>query len=98
MQSTIDQQPISSDGSLPKSKPDHETILFGQDPAHRIVAIEPSEKSLNIWQRDESGSILKSSEPFKPWLLLAAPNSLLKFEPSELEGEGFRNLYEFESW
>jgi DNA polymerase I len=87
-------------------------ILFGQDPTERIVAIEPGETHVTLWRRLQDGSIQLQREPFRPWILLSNPytpppsapeipvaaGSLREIEPIELEGEGYRYLYEFPSW
>lgn len=76
----------------------HAAILFGQDPTERIVAVEPLENRLCLWLRRPDDTVETAHEPFRPWLLLTAPHPGLGGEPRELEGEGFRYLYEFPTW
>lgn len=75
----------------------YDPVLFGADPTPRIVAIEPGEAAMAIWRRLEDGRVERSQEPYRPWLLTRAPNPLLGGDVQELEGEGFRYLYEFAS-
>src|SRR5438045_8616582 len=98
MQSTIDHPSIFSGESRHEIRTDYDPVLFGADPTERIVAVEPSDGSVFIWQRGADDLITKSSVQFHPWLLLASPNSTLAAEPTELEGSGFRYLYELETW
>src|SRR5262249_51546752 len=91
----FDNSPMVSerDGEVPA-----ESVLFGFDDTERIVAIEPGEREVVIWQRIDDGSLLSFREPFVPWLLTATPESSIASEPRELKGEGFRYLYEFPGW
>src|SRR5438445_12989745 len=73
-------------------------ILFGQDPLDRIVAVEPGERELTLWRRMADGTVERRAEPFTPWILLTEARPLYGIEPRELEGEGFRFLYEFPTW
>src|SRR5579872_6282454 len=75
-----------------------ESILFGADPAERIVAAEPAENKLCVWRRLADGTVARTWEPFAPWILTTAPQPILASEPCELEGEGYRFLYEFHTW
>lgn len=84
----------------PKTTPneEHNPILFGHDPTERIVAVEAGERELILWQRLWDEKVVQITEPFTPWLLLTEPHPHLDIEPIELEGEGFRFLYEFSRW
>ncbi|MGC8667379.1 MAG: DNA polymerase domain-containing protein [Chthonomonadales bacterium] len=83
------EQPPGSDG--------YDPVLFGADPTPRIVAVEPGDAAMVVWRRLEDGRVEQTEEPFRPWLITRAHNPLLGVEPQELEGEGFRYLYEFAS-
>ncbi len=74
------------------------SILFGFDPADRIVAIETGERETTLWSRNELGVVETVREPFVPWLLTTVPEPSIAVEPRELEGDGFRYLYEFPGW
>src|SRR5579872_6885584 len=77
----------------------HESILFGDDPTERIVAVEPAENRLCVWRRLADGTVVRTNdESFAPWILTTAPQPTVGTEPRELEGEGFRFLYELPTW
>jgi DNA polymerase I len=73
-------------------------ILFGKDTTDRIVAVEPVENRLAVWRRLPDDSVERRFQPFAPWILLTAPDPRLGDNFQELEGEGFRYLYEFPGW
>ncbi len=74
------------------------SILFGVDTTERIVAVEPGDRTLRIWRRLADDSVELTEESFHPWALLTSPHPMLPGAPTELEGDGFRFLYEFPSW
>jgi len=81
----------------PSGADDYDAVLFGADPTQRIVAVEPGDTSVSIWRRLEDDRVEHWEEPFRPWLITRAPNPLIGADPEELEGQGFRYLYEFTS-
>src|SRR5262245_28065955 len=84
---------------LPQTPPiSSAEVLFGHDTTERIVAVEPGERAVTYWRRLEDARVVQESEPFRPWILLTEPTDLINHPPSELDGDGFRFLYEFVSW
>src|SRR5687768_4231502 len=75
-----------------------ESTLFGHDSTERIVAVEPSERSLVVWRRHDGDRVERVEEPFVPWLLTTSPDSRLGGGFRALEGGEFRFLYEFPTW
>lgn len=73
--------------------------LFGQNPETHIVAVEPDfADGVWIYKRTPNG-VQRSLEPFQPWILLTAPPpfELASAQISELNGEGYTHLVEFEN-
>lgn len=75
-----------------------EAILFGHDPTDRIVAAELVEEGLLTWRRMPDDTVVREKQRVPLWLLTLMPQPSLNVEPVELEGEGFRYLYDFGSW
>ena len=75
-----------------------ESTLFGHDPTARIVAVEPSERSLIVWRREEGDRLERVEEVISPWLLTTRPDSRLGGGFRALEDGEFRFLYEFPTW
>jgi len=95
----LEEEALSADAPTPSAAIDrHTAILFGQDPTERIVAVEPLDNRLCVWRRLPGDRVEHAFEPFAPWILLTAPHPAFGGEPRELEGEGFRYLYEFPGW
>jgi DNA polymerase, archaea type len=83
--------------STPNS--DFSAGLFGQNPETHIVAVEPDfNEGVWIYKRTSNG-VQRSLEPFQPWVLLTAPPpfDLSAAQITELNGEGYTHLVEFEN-
>lgn len=72
-------------------------VLYGHDSTERIVAVEPADSKLIVFRRLEDGSIDRTAEDFRPWILTTSPHPALGSPGRELDGVGFRYLYEFGS-
>jgi DNA polymerase elongation subunit (family B) len=72
-------------------------ILYGHDPTERIVAVEPSDSKLVVFRRTADDAIERTTEDLRPWILFTSPRPELGDPAQELEGAGFRHLYEFPS-
>jgi DNA polymerase I len=77
-------------------------ILFGRDPAPRLLAFVPRDRAM-ICHARRDGGVVTEALPFSPFMLLADPGLLRDHpEPAEverLEGDGeFHWLATFASW
>jgi DNA polymerase I len=76
------------------------TILFGADPAPRVVAIELGETgTVNVHRREKDGSITTDVEPFHPFLWADSDVVDLGIEAEKLKGDlKFGWLITVDSW
>ena len=84
--------------------PDLDTLLHGQDPLPRIVALEPSgADGVILFRRAEDGSLTQERDTFSPWLL-CAPDAIEALPAGDhtvrvLDGTGeLSRLVEFRRW
>jgi DNA polymerase, archaea type len=90
--------PLTEAPLAESARTEYSPVLYGQDPTERIVAVEPRDRDLLVWRRLGDGTIETSVEPFTPWVLLTAPRTDLPAPVTELDGDGYRFLYEFPSF
>ncbi|MEN6356025.1 MAG: 3'-5' exonuclease [Armatimonadota bacterium] len=73
-----------------------EKILFGSDPTEGIVAVEVGVETAVIYRRVE-GAMVTQEAPFKRWILTTEKHQVADAQWTELEGNGYRFLAEFDS-
>ena len=73
-----------------------EKILFGDDPTECITAVEVDSDSAIVYRRI-NGAIATEKTPFKRWLITTQSHDISGAQWTELEGEGFKFLAEFEN-
>src|SRR5438270_8277104 len=76
------------------------TILFGADPAARIVAIELGETgTVRVHRREKDGSTITDVEPFHPFIWADSDVVDLGIEAEKLKGDlKFGRLIAVDSW
>ncbi|MFN8516324.1 MAG: hypothetical protein U0232_25520 [Thermomicrobiales bacterium] len=81
-----------------------EQLLYGADPTPRIVAVElANAQTIGLYQRDDAGRVLYTTEPFEPWVLLrdepSWPRLRGEYRSERLAGDAdYRWLVTFRSW
>jgi DNA polymerase I len=73
-----------------------EKILFGDDPTEYITAVEVGVETAKVYRRIDE-AIVTEETPFKRWLLTTAKHDISGAAWTELEGDGFKFLAEFEN-
>ncbi|MDH7601389.1 MAG: 3'-5' exonuclease [Armatimonadota bacterium] len=71
-------------------------ILFGSDPTERVVSVEPGSDGVKLYRRIGSGVVVEK-RPFRWWILTTQNYELAGAVWTELDGEGFNWLAEFEN-
>ncbi len=80
------------------TSPKLDQIIFGADPTPGIVAVESDLEGMAVYRRTQEGGIKLERAEFRPWLVAAAQPELLGTHWTELTGEGYSFLAEFERW
>lgn len=81
-----------------------EQLLYGADPTPRIVAVElANAQTIGLYQRDDAGRVIYTTEPFEPWVLLrdepSWPRLRGEYRSERLAGDvDYRWLVSFRSW
>lgn len=73
-----------------------EKILFGGDPTEGIIAVETGSETVIIYRRVD-GAMVTQEIPFRRWILTTEKHQLTDAHWTELDGEGFRFLAEFDN-
>jgi len=78
------------------STPPLDTILYGQDPTARVVAVEPdlTKGTVTLYSRAEAGES-RTTRPFVPWLLTQEERHLRRHD-EQARGEGYRWRIDFD--
>jgi DNA polymerase elongation subunit (family B) len=74
-------------------------VLFGADPAQRVVAVETSDQEVTLFVRGDDDVVRREKRPFTPWLLVDRERHFAGAETTRLEGSGYHFLIRFpEGW
>lgn len=76
------------------SRKPFDDVLFGADPAEKIVAVETGDRDATLFVRE--GDVIETrTAPFVPWLLMDKERHFAGADTTELEGNGYRFLARF---